>query len=196
MTTNCNLLVIGGSAGSLEIISNILSNLKTDLRFPVIIVLHRKSHVDSILTDLFSSKTTLPVKEADEKDFLEAGCIYIAPADYHLLVENDRTLSLDFSEKVNFSRPSIDVTFQTAADVFGNTVACLLLSGASSDGTEGLKMVKNRGGLTIVQSPSTAEVAYMPQQAVSAVQIDFIIDAADIPKFINGFSDVPNNSLK
>jgi two-component system chemotaxis response regulator CheB len=183
--TKCNLLVIGGSAGSLEIIINILFNLKTDLQFPVIIVLHRKNNADSILTQLLSSKTTLHVKEADEKDLLQPGSIYIAPADYHLLVEKNHTLSLDFSEKVNFSRPGIDVTFQTAADVFGDSLACLLLSGASSDGTEGLKMVKSRGGLTVVQNPLTAEVSYMPQQAIAGVDIDVVVDAGNIPAFIN-----------
>jgi len=147
--------------------------------------LHRKSNTDSILIDLFQTKTTLTVKEADEKDVLEKGCIYIAPADYHLLIEDNGTLSLDFSEKINFSRPSIDVTYQSAAEVYGSRVACLLLSGASSDGTAGLKYVKYKGGMTIVQNPATAEVAYMPQQAIAGVAIDYIIDADKIPAFIN-----------
>lgn len=94
--------------------------------FPIIIVLHRKNSSDSVLTDVFASKTALVVKEAEEKDSLTAGCIYIAPADYHLLIEKDHTLSLDFSEKVNFSRPGIDVTFETAAEAFQSELACPL----------------------------------------------------------------------
>ncbi len=183
--SNCRLFVIGGSAGSLEVLLRVIPLLNTNLSFPVIIVLHRKSSLDSVLTDLFASKTELKVVEAEEKDTLLPGCIYIAPADYHLLVEKDGTVSLDFSEKVNFSRPSIDVTFETAAEAYGRHVACLLLSGASSDGTQGLRLVKSAGGLTIVQSPSTAEIAYMPQHAIAGVEIDTIIDTKDIADLIN-----------
>jgi len=185
MSSSCKLLIIGGSAGSIEIIMNLMPLLRPDLSFPVVIVLHRRSGPDNILTELLASKTKLKVKEAEEKDPLLPGNIYLAPADYHLLIEKDRTLSLDFSEKVNYSRPSIDVTFETAAEACGSSVTCILLSGASSDGTEGLKIVKRYGGKAVVQDPLTAEVAYMPEQAIAGVDVDQIIHTADIAGFVN-----------
>ncbi|MEJ7679862.1 MAG: chemotaxis protein CheB [Segetibacter sp.] len=185
VTNKCSLLIIGGSAGSLDIILKLLPDLRSDLPFPVIIVLHRKNSSDSVLADLFASKTSLIVKEAEEKDIISVGCIYIAPADYHLLIEKDHTLSLDFSEKVNFSRPSIDVTFETAAEVYQSQLACMLLSGANGDGTEGLKVVKAFGGMVMVQNPVTARVAYMPEKAIAAVEVDRIIDVDEMADGIN-----------
>lgn len=181
----CSLLIIGGSAGSLDVILKLLPDLRHDLPFPVIVVLHRKSSSDSVLTGLFASKTNLVVKEAEEKDIISSGCIYIAPADYHLLIEKDYSFSLDFSEKVNFSRPSIDVTFETAAEAYQSNLACLLLSGASDDGTKGLKAVKIFGGAAFVQNPKTAQVAYMPEKAIAAVEVDRIIDADEMASCIN-----------
>ena len=182
---DCQLVVIGGSAGSLDIILSLLPFLRPDLPFPIIIVLHRKTSIDSTLADLFASKTTLCVKEAEDKDLLMPGNIYVAPADYRLLVEKDGTLSLDFSEKVNYSRPSIDVTFDTAAEAFKTKLVCLLLSGASSDGTEGLKVVKKYGGIVMVQNPETARVAYMPEHAIADVEVDQVIDAEGLYHVIN-----------
>lgn len=185
MKSECNLFVVGGSAGSLEVILQVLPHIRSDLSFPIIIVLHRKASLDTVLADLFASKTRLMVKEAEEKDVLTPATIYLAPGDYHLLIEKDHTLSLDFSEKVNFSRPSIDVTFESAAEAYGSKVACLLLSGASSDGTEGLKIVKEFGGTVFVQNPLTAEVAYMPEQAIAGVEVDRIADVSEIASIIN-----------
>ncbi len=187
ITNKCSLLIIGGSAGSLAILLKLLPDLRSDLSFPLIVVLHRKSSSDSVLAHLFASKTALVVKEAEEKDIMVPGCIYIAPADYHLLVEKDHTLSLDFSEKVNFSRPSIDVTFETAAEAYQSRLTCMLLSGANGDGTEGLKVVKSFGGVVIVQNPQTAQVAYMPEQAIASVKADYIIDADKLAECINSF---------
>lgn len=102
-----------------------------------------------------------------------------------MLIEKDHTISLDFSEKVNFSRPSIDVTFETAAEAFQSELACLLLSGASGDGTEGLKAVKRFGGIVMVQNPETARVGYMPEQAIAAVAVDRIINTDDMARQIN-----------
>lgn len=179
------LLVIGGSAGSLEVLLRVLPLLHKDLPLSLVIVLHRKSTSDTSLIDLLSAKTALNVKEAEEKEPILPGNIYIAPADYHLLIEADRTLSLDYSEKINFSRPCIDVTFQSAAEVYGKKLACLLLSGANADGVEGLKAVKKLGGITAVQNPDTAEVSFMPQQAVEQTQPDYVLDINNIADFIN-----------
>ena len=182
---NCKLLIIGGSAGSLEVILLFLKDLKSNLSFPILLVLHRKSSFDSALTHLISTRTTLPVQEAEEKEQLKAGNIYIAPADYHLLIEKQHTVSLDFSEKVHYSRPSIDITFQTAAEAYGASLVCILLSGANEDGAAGLLAVKEAGGFVVIQDPLTAEVSYMPEQALKVVKPDKLLKATELASFIN-----------
>lgn len=184
----CEALIIGGSAGSLEVLLKTLPALRTDLSFPIVIVIHRKHGTDSLLPDLLSSRTKLRVKEVEEKEPLLAGTIYIAPSDYHLLIEQDHSFSLDYSEKINFSRPAIDATYQTAAEVYGGRLAGILLSGSNSDGVNGLKTIKAWGGLAAVQDPETAQVSYMPQQALLNVKIDHILNAETMGEFINSLS--------
>lgn len=182
---NCEALVIGGSAGSLDVLLKLLPALPADLAFPILIVIHRKNGADSLLPELLSGRTRLTVKEAEEKELLLPGVIYIAPSDYHVLVEMDHTLSLDYSEKINYSRPAIDASFQTAAEVYKEHLACILLSGSNADGVEGLNYVKQWGGLAVIQNPDTAQVAYMPAQAKLHVKIDHILNAEDMGDFIN-----------
>jgi len=157
----------------------------------MLIVLHRNVDFESSLEELLSSRTRAPVREVEEKDPVVAGTIYIAPADYHLLIEADQTFSLDYSEKVNFSRPSIDVTFRSAADVYGKKLVCVLLSGGNSDGVEGMLYVKEKGGVVVAQDPETAEVPYMPQHAIIRMTIDFIVPAEEMPAFIKGLAYLP-----
>jgi len=187
------LIVIGGSAGSLQVILNFLAALPADFPLPVLIVLHRNGVFESNLEDLFSSRTRLTVKEVEEKELIVAGTIYVCPADYHVLLEKDHSFSLDFSERVHFSRPSIDVTFRSAADSFGEGLVALLLSGGNADGVEGLQYIKARGGVAVVQDPATAEVPYMPQQAVTRGEIDFIVPAIEIPAFLQGLARLPRS---
>jgi two-component system chemotaxis response regulator CheB len=182
---DCEALIIGGSAGSLDVLLKVLPDLNGDLSFPIIIVVHRKRGTDSLLPDLLSGKTRLRVKEADEKETIKAGFIYIAPSDYHLLIENDRSFSLDFSEKINYSRPSIDATFEAAAEVYKDKLVCMLLSGSNSDGVNGLKVVKAFGGIAVIQDPKSAQVSYMPAQAAENVKIDYTLGIKDAAKFIN-----------
>lgn len=182
---HCEALIIGGSAGSLDALLKMLPDLSAALPFPTILVLHRKPGKDNILTDLLAAKTSLNVKEIEEKETLMPATLYIAPPNYHLLIENDRSFSLDASEKVNFSRPSIDVTFESAAEVFGENLACLLLSGANSDGTFGLKAVKENGGTVLVQDPSSAVVNFMPQYALDHVTVDAVLNPSQMADYIN-----------
>jgi len=190
MTTAPYLIVIGGSAGGLHPILTLLPGLAVSLNAAIIIVLHRQSHYESVLTELLSAKSLLPVKEAAEKEPLLKGMIYIVPADYHLLIETDHTLSLDYSEKVNFSRPSIDVTFSSAALAYGNNMTALLLSGANTDGAEGLIDVHEAGGTTAVQDPATADVDYMPRQAIELAPVDIILQPQEMATFLNGIAGV------
>jgi two-component system chemotaxis response regulator CheB len=178
-------VIIGGSAGSLTVLFEVLPALHPHLKTSIILVLHRKNSGDSSLSDLLSSKTVLPVKEIDDKDPVLSGNIYLAPADYHVLIEKNYFFSLDVSEKINFSRPSLDVTFESAADAFGTSLTAVLLSGSNNDGTAGLKAVQEAGGTIIVQKPETANMAYMPQHAINNLSIDYILDPKEISKFIN-----------
>src|SRR6186713_866189 len=166
------LLVIGGSAGSLDVLLRLLPTLDNNWPLAMIIVLHRKNDNDSLLTELLAAKTTLSVKEAEEKDVLMPGMIYVTPSDYHLLIEPDGSLTLDDSEKVNYSRPSIDVTFTAAAEVFGSNLYCLLLSGSNMDGAEGLIAARELGAFTAVQDPEEAVISFMPRHALNISAVD------------------------
>lgn len=163
------LVVMGGSAGSLDAILSIVTRLPADTRAAFVIVVHRKNSQDSILENLLSTRSNMKVKEVEDKESILPNFIYIAPADYHLLIEDRQTFSLDSSEKVHYSRPSIDVTLESAVTVFGADIIAVLLSGANADGSEGLKQVKEAGGFVIVQDPLSAQVNYMPQHALNKV---------------------------
>ena len=172
------IILIGGSAGSLEVILDIINGLPKNPDAVFVIIMHRRSDKDSILQNLLSYKSKLPVKEVEDKEIIHNDTIYLAPPDYHLLVENSETFSLDSSEKVHFCRPSIDVTFESAAEIFTTDVTALLLSGANTDGALGLKFIRQMGGRTLVQNPATAEVSFMPQQAVNLKVADEILDTS------------------
>lgn len=178
------LLVIGGSAGGLDVLLKLLPELDKSWPLSMIVVLHRKNDNDTLLTQLLSAKTVLPVKEAEEKDVLMPGVIYVTPPDYHLLIEPDGSLTLDDSEKVHYSRPSIDVTFSSAAEVFGSKMYCLLLSGANMDGAGGLIAARASGAYTIVQDPNDAEVSFMPKHALNSTAVDKVLTVAEIVSFI------------
>ncbi|MUV03954.1 chemotaxis protein CheB [Flavobacterium rakeshii] len=186
--SGCKALLIGGSAGSLEVLIEVLPKLEQLNSFALIIVLHRKSGEDNLLENLISIKTPIPIMEVEDKVPVEPGYIYIAPSDYHLLFEKDETISLDTSEKVNYSRPSIDVAFESAADVYGPSLAAILLSGANADGTAGLQAIKEAGGVTVVQKPDSAEVAYMPGYAIENMSPDFVLDIKQILEFVKNIN--------
>jgi two-component system chemotaxis response regulator CheB len=184
----CKALVIGGSAGSLDVLIKVLPNLNHELQFPIVIVVHRKQGTDSLLAELLGAKTSLRVKEVEEKEDILPKTIYIVPSDYHLLIEKDFTFSLDYSEKVNYSRPSIDVTFQSAAEVYTDKLVCILLSGSNADGVNGLITVGSFGGEIAVQDPNSAQVNYMPAQAILKVKVDHILSIEDMAAYINALN--------
>lgn len=179
------LVLIGGSAGSLEALLDIVSSLNNEAQVPIVLVLHRKSSSDSLLSDLLSTKTKVTVKEIEDKEKIQASHIYVTPGDYHILFEADGTMALDDSEKVNYSRPSIDVAFESAADIYGPALTCMLLSGANSDGTNGLRYVKEKKGTAIAQAPQAAEVAFMPQSAIDNKVVDYVLDNEGIVDYLN-----------
>jgi len=182
--SSIKMIIIGGSAGSLDIILKIVGNLPINKSYACVIIVHRKPSSESILQDLFSSKTLLPVKEVEDKEMIVPGTIYLAPADYHLLFENKTTFSLDASEKIHFSRPSIDVSFESASQVFRDLAVGILLSGANADGAAGLQKIEAAGGLIIIQDPETAEVGYMPAQGLKLTQNAEVVPGYEIGNYL------------
>jgi len=184
MEKKYELLVIGGSAGSFHVILELVGQLSEGFALPIIIITHRSRGNDYQFINILNEKTSLTVKEAEEKELILSGYIYVCPPDYHLLIEKDKTLSLDYSEKVNHSRPSIDVTFECVADIYKEKAIAILLSGANGDGAEGLHRIHKQGGVTIVQNPKNAEVPVMPQRALELFTADYIIEAYEIGETI------------
>ncbi len=168
-------IVIGGSAGALVALEAILPALPPECPLLVAIVLHVLPTRPSLLASVLGARCPLPVKEAEDKESVRAGTIFLAPPGYHLLIERDRTFALSVDEPVHYSRPSIDVLFESAADAYGARVAGVILSGANQDGARGLAAIKARGGLGIVQSPDDAQVRYMPDAALAAVRADHVL---------------------
>lgn len=183
--SNCKVVIIGGSAGSLNALMQILPDLPQLNGFAIVIVVHRKSTDDQTLEELITLKSKVSVKPVEDKVPLLPGFVYVAPSNYHLLFEKNDTLSLDISEKINYSRPSIDVSFESAAEVYKETLVGILLSGSNTDGTYGLKAIKAAGGTIVVQNPTAAEMPFMPHNAVLNAAPDFVLDNQEILEFIS-----------
>lgn len=177
-------IVIGGSAGSFQGIIKILSSLPKDFELPIILCLHRLKHVRHGFVEALNIKSTITLLEPEDKDPIKRGCIYLAPANYHLCIELGNTFALSTEEMVNNSRPSIDITLETAAYNYQNRLIGILLSGANKDGALGMKKIKDRGGLTIVQQPSECMIDTMPTAALSVTTIDYILNVQGIIEFI------------
>lgn len=171
---------MGSSAGGLAVLGQILSVLPPDFPVPLIAVQHLHPRQGAFYLQYLNERTALRVKEADEKEDILGGYVYFAPPNYHLLIEEDETFSLSSDEKVNFSRPSIDVLFESAADAYGSGLAGVILTGANNDGASGLNRIKKKGGLALVQEPESAESPYMPRAALELVEADYILSPEDI----------------
>lgn len=178
------MIVMGGSAGSMTVLSGLLPIFPADYPLPVVIVQHLHPQQDGYYIEHFQAKCRMNVKEADEKESIRPGTIYFAPPNYHLLIEQERTFSLSIDEKVNYTRPSIDVLFESAADVYGARLIGVILTGANQDGACGLKLIKQRGGLAMVQDPRTAESAYMPQSAIEMSPVDYVLPVREIGELL------------
>ena len=173
-------VVVGTSWGGVEALSIVLKGLPPDFPLPVIVVQHQHPNSDDILSLILRKRAQMYVKEVEEKEPLENGVVYVAPANYHLLVELDKSLSLSNEAPHNYSRPSIDLTFMSAVDVYGASLIGVVLTGANDDGAAGLKMITKFGGTTIVQEPSTARMDCMPLAAVKATTVDHIVSLDEI----------------
>jgi two-component system, chemotaxis family, protein-glutamate methylesterase/glutaminase len=169
------LIVVGASFGGLDAIRTLLLGLPRELPVPIVVTLHIGTHSISHFIRRLNNESQFDVREAEDKIFMENNTIYFAPPNYHLMVEKDFTLNLSADEKINFSRPSIDVLFETAAWALGPEVIGVLLTGANNDGAAGLKAIHDNGGIAIVQDPSTAVSGIMPQAALNLFKPDSIL---------------------
>jgi len=178
-------IVAGVSAGGLSALSGILKGLPSDYPVPIIVVQHRAKDQKDLLEEVLQGKCEIRIKQADEKEKIETGFVYTAPPDYHLLIENDKTFSLSSDEPVHFSRPSIDVLFETAATVFGDTLIGIILTGANNDGAAGIVAIKKNGGLTIAQDPAEAQFPFMPEAAIQTKAVQHVLTLSEINNFLS-----------
>lgn len=177
-------VVIGGSAGAMQALPIILEQLPETFYLPVVAVLHRLESGSGYLCQYLVQRCALPVMEIEDKQRVKPGHIYIAPAGYHVLLEVGGYFSLSIDTKVNYSRPSIDVLFESAVDVYADRLVGIILTGANSDGSRGIRKINEAGGLTIVQRPETALSDYMPKAALKATNIDKVLDPQEIGFFL------------
>ncbi len=183
-TNQYKAIVIGGSAGSFQVINKILNGLPVDFELPIIMCLHRLKHVRQGFVEALNLKSSTIVEEPEDKEPIRKGKIYLAPANYHMLIELGHTFALSTDEMVNHSRPAIDLTLETAAYVYKSKLIGILLSGANKDGAMGMKKIKDWGGLTIVQDPKECMIDTMPTAAMKATQIDHVWTTQKILQFL------------
>jgi len=180
-----DLVAIGASAGGVEALLALFQGLQPPLRAPVVIVLHLPPEQDSRLPEVFALRSRLPVQEAQPHAPVEPGHVYFAPPGYHLLVEADLTFSLSCDPPVLYSRPSIDVLFESCAEALGDRVAGMLLTGANEDGARGLARLHAVGGLTAVQDPAEAAHPTMPAAALRLAPADFVLPLAGLRRLLH-----------
>ena len=186
-----DVIVIGASAGGVEVLSTLLPALPQTIRAAVFVVLHQPPDRQSILVEIFRRKCKLPVREAEDKDPIEPGTIYFAPPNYHLLLEAGGHIALSVDDLVQFSRPSIDVLFQSAADTYRDRLLGILLTGWNEDGAAGLLAVRAGAGVTIVQDPQSAEAPVMPLAAIRVHRPDFVLHPRAIADLLGGLAPPP-----
>ncbi len=177
-------VIIGASAGGVNALLGLLSGLPDGFRLPIVTVLHLPDDRQSRLAEIFQERSPIAVREAADKASVEPATLYFAGAGYHLSIEQDRSFSLSCEAPVHFSRPSIDLLMESAADVYGESLVGILLTGANYDGANGLASIREKGGLTVVQDPAEAQVATMPEAAIRKLQPDLILRLDAIRKLI------------
>lgn len=181
---NYKAIVIGGSAGSFQVITKILSKIPKEFPLPIIICSHRLKHIRSGFIEALSIKSNKEVEEPLDKEPIKRGKVYLAPSNYHLYIEIGNTFALSTEDMVNNSRPSIDLTLETAAYVYKEKLIGILLTGANKDGAKGMKKIADYGGLTIVQEPSECVMDTMPKAALDLTPINYTLKVDEIIKFL------------
>jgi two-component system chemotaxis response regulator CheB len=184
LRTRIDCIVIGCSAGGIEALAQLLPALPVAFRPSIFIVLHLPRERPSLLVQIFENRCARPVREADDKEPVEPGTVYFAPPDYHMLLEKDRRIALSADEPVHYSRPSIDVLFESAADVYGERLLGIILTVANEDGASGLHAVHQAGGVTVVQQPDSAQVPLMVVSALQRGPADFVLPLPEIAQLL------------
>jgi two-component system chemotaxis response regulator CheB len=177
------LVVLGASWGGMRAIGTVLGGLPVDFEAVIVAAQHRSASSTAALASVLQNTSALPVRDTEDKEALTPGHVYLAPADYHLIVEHGH-LALSLDDRVQHSRPSIDVLFESAARAYGAAVAAVVLTGANADGADGLRAVRRAGGFTLVQDPSTAESPVMPEAAIASGAADKVLPLSDIAAFL------------
>lgn len=177
------IILIGCSLGGMRALETIFSAVPPGFQVPIAVVQHRHKRSNEALPEFLRKATNLCVVDVEDKQWIKPGCIYLAPADYHLMVEKG-SFSLSVDAAVAYSRPSIDVMFESAADAYGSAVLAIVLTGANADGARGAARIKRRGGFVVVQDPATAEAPSMPQAAIAAGPVDQILPLDRIGPFV------------
>ena len=177
-------IIIGGSAGSFQVVTKIIASLPANFPLPIILCLHRLKHVRSGFVEALSIKANMPIVEPNDKDAIKSGKIYLAPANYHLYIELGNKFALSTEKSVNHSRPSIDLSFFSASYNYKRKLIGIILSGANKDGAMGLKSVNDNGGLTIVQDPKECQVPTMTLASMNATKVDHVYSTARIIDYL------------
>lgn len=177
-------IVMGVSSGGMNAMKIMFALLPGNFNIPIVVVQHLSSRSDSQWIQLLNDKCELCIKEADEKEKISPGTIYIAPPNYHLLIEKNKTFSLSIDGRVNYARPSIDVLFESAAEAYTDKLIGVVLTGSNNDGTNGIKLIKELGGMAIIQDPATAESAFMPASAMEAIEPDYVLPLEAIAELL------------
>jgi len=193
VSRSVDLVVIGGSAGAIEVLHQVLGRLPETFGPATAIVIHVPADGPHLLTEIFTTQGGLKVKLAEDKEPIVGGTIYFATPDYHLLIEKGRTFALSLDERVHFSRPAIDVLFQSAAEAYGDRVLGVILSGANADGADGLRSIAAAGGITAVQSLECAEMIAMPAAALQAAPDSIEVDAASLGDLLRKHGEIAEN---
>jgi two-component system chemotaxis response regulator CheB len=183
------VVVLGASAGGVEALLDVIPSLAPQMPFAVAAVLHLPADGRSVLPQLLAEQARVPVKEAETCEPLQAGTVYLAPPDYHLSIEPDLTFSLSTEEPIHFSRPSIDVLFESAAVAVGRDLLAILLTGANADGALGLSRVREAGGLTVVQDSASAKAPEMPQAALRRMEPDCLLTLDELKTVFAALSE-------
>jgi two-component system chemotaxis response regulator CheB len=179
---SCSNIIIGGSAGGIEALDVIIAALPPEFPVPVLVVQHLHPNDGGMFVDYLARRSRLPVIDPCDKEPVLPGRVYAAPANYHMLVERDGAISLSADERVNWSRPSIDVLFESGAAAWGTGLVAVLLSGANMDGAAGIVKVREAGGLTIAQDPAEAPHPIMPQSAIDTGAVQEVLMVKDIAR--------------
>lgn len=185
LATRIDAVVMGGSAGGVDALCELLPAVPVRLRAPVLIVLHLRREHPSLLAEIFGARCRRPVREPVDKETIEPGVVYVAPPDYHMLIDTGPQISLSADDLVNYSRPSIDVLFESAADFYGDRLLGIVLTGANEDGTAGLAAIHRAGGVTVVQNPQGAQASFMLVSALKRTPADFVLTLPEIANLLS-----------